>query len=132
MLRRLSGVTGGGAAQLVRVSLDPRRLQARATIYADLRDRAAATDPRSILMREGYRLARAVQLAEPSLESVEVFIVGPTGIGAEVRRTDLLLVGALARGDLVAAADRLSEGELDAYYNNGPAPPFWGTEPALD
>ena len=126
LLRRLSGISSEGKGQLIRVALDPSAGVARARIYLDLR--GAAEEPRVALMREGYRIAKAIQQHESSIQSIQAEIVGPTA-GSESSETDLLMLGTLSRGDLVVDPKRLTPSELQGYYN-AVSPPFWGADPA--
>jgi tetratricopeptide (TPR) repeat protein len=126
LLRRLSGLRGEGKGQLIRIALDPGARVARARIYLDLR--GSPEEPHSALMREGYRIAKAIQLNEASVQAIHLEIVGPatSNYGGE---TDLLFLGTLNRGDLVVDPKRLTPSELQGYFN-AVAPPFWGADPA--
>lgn len=126
LLRRLSGISSEGKGQLIRVALDPGAGVARARVYLDLR--GTEEESRVALMREGYRVAKALLQYEASVQAIQVEIVGPSAsdYGAE---TDLLLIGTLNRGDLIVDPKRLTPAELQGYFT-AVSPPFWGADPA--
>jgi len=133
LLRRIKDVAGNGPGIAARVELDPRGNAATLRVFLPRRGREGLTaaDAGELALREAYRLARALRDAaadlrehEDSLQLIHVFVVGPSHAAYSTGDTELLLIGVIARQDLVVAPDVVTGEELATFFGRT-APPRW-------
>lgn len=129
LLKKIPELTGGAAGQLVRLGIEPRSQAGRVRVYvsAKLRESATTPDFRVLVMREGYRFARALHEADHQLKVVEVEVVGPSLAGSIPAETDLLFTGTLREDDLVVQPELLTPKELQSFFARV-TPPLWATD----
>jgi preprotein translocase subunit SecG len=129
LLRTLNEENRDAAGQAVRVELDPRTQSAHLRVFLPRKLRETLTTPeyRVALMREAYRLARALQRADRTLEVVHVTVVGPTFSPGANSDTALLFIGAVSADNLVVDADQLTREELIKFFGEVSAP-LWAPE----
>lgn len=129
MLRKLQALPTTGPGRVVRVQLDPPSRSAEVRVYLTARARQSAGDSRFLVMREGYRYARALRELDRALLQVRVIVMGPASLSA-LSRTDALFRGVLTAQNLVVAADTVTEEELEQFYSAGVPAPSWPGESA--
>lgn len=126
MLRMLVGELAGRPLQAARVEegINPRSLDLRLYAPRRLRETLPAVEYRSVLLREAYRAARAALKFDPTLETIDVTIVGsifaPTGGWG----TERVFRGVATAEDLVVEADRATPAEVAGAFAQVEAP-FW-------
>lgn len=121
LLSELRSLSPGGKARLARLEVDPvtATIRLRAYLPADPRERSSAGF-RGAVMRDGYRLARALKGVAASqslgfnLTGIEVEIIGP-GRGADSRPA-LIFLGTLSPEHLVADPESATLQELESFY----------------
>jgi hypothetical protein len=129
LLKKTNEGAGGGLGQAVRVELDPRGQTANLRVFVPRKVREQSTTPeyRVILLREGYRLARALHDADSSLRIIRLTLVGPIYSPGGSSDTGWLLIGTLSGEDLVVAAETITAAELAKFYTEV-TPPLWAPE----
>jgi len=129
LLKKTNEAAGGGLGQAVRVELDPRGQTANLRVFVPRRVREQSTTPeyRIILLREGYRFARALHSEDSSLRSIRMTLVGPVYSPGGSSDTGWLLVGTLSGEDLVVPAESITAAELTKFYAET-TPPLWAPE----
>lgn len=129
LLKKTNQAAAGGLGQAVRVELDPRGQTANLRVFVPRKVREQTTTPeyRVILLREGYRFARALHEADSSLRSIRLTLVGPVFSPNGSSDTGWLLVGTLAGEDLVVGAETITPAELNKFYSEV-TPPLWAPE----
>ncbi|MFN3649602.1 MAG: tetratricopeptide repeat protein [Armatimonadota bacterium] len=125
LLERVHAVGPSEPIQAARVELDPRYDAAHLRLYFPAAAWARAGDnPRETLLLQTYHRARALAEAAPELQTIHVYVVGPTNGGAAAAN-ELLLLASADGGDLRAGGNTLPPAELRQIFERG-APPVWG------
>jgi hypothetical protein len=129
LLKKVVEMGPSDRALPVRVELDPRSQAAILRVYVlpGLREQMAAPEFKAMVMREGYRLARALLQAEDTLAVVNVSIVGPATLPDGSVDTERLLLGSLSRENLVVKPEKVTVQELQQFYNRV-SPPLWAPD----
>lgn len=129
LLKKTNEEAGGGLGQAVRIELDPRGQTANLRVFVPRKVREQSTTPeyRVILLREGYRFARALHEADGSLRVIRLTLVGPIYSPGGSSDTGWLLIGTLAGENLVVPAESITAAELVKFYAEV-TPPLWTAE----
>jgi hypothetical protein len=129
LLKKTNETAGGGLGQAVRVELDARGQSANLRVFVPRKVRDESTTPeyRIILLREGYRFARALHEADSSLRAIRLTLVGPIYSPGGSSDTGWLLMGTLSGADLVVPAETITPAELAKFYGEV-TPPLWAPE----
>jgi tetratricopeptide repeat protein len=129
LMRKVSEAAEGGVGQAVGVVVDPRLQTAslRALLPRRVREGTGDAELRILIMREGYRLARALHEVDHSIETIHVTVVSPGAAPDGRPEMDLLLIGTLSAEDLVVRAEVATPEELQKFFTET-TPPAWAEE----
>lgn len=127
--RQTAAGAAGGAAQVVRLELDPRSRSASLRLFLPRRARGtqSTAEFRVTVMREAYRACRALLEADPTLALIHVTVVGPMLLPGGMEDTAGLLIATLRPESLVIDAERVTPVDLERSFRAA-APPAWATE----
>lgn len=137
-LLKLLKQSSGGTSVPIRVSVNPRALSATIRFFVPfgVRARHEPAEFRVLVMREGYRMARAVKEASDAahelpelLKNVDVEAVGPRpgGVPGVAGAPELIFSATLPRTEMAAEAERLRPEELVQFFSEK-STPLWAPE----
>ncbi|MGV3720173.1 MAG: tetratricopeptide repeat protein [Actinomycetota bacterium] len=129
LLKGVNEAVRGAAGQAVRVELDPRAQEANLRVFVPrkLREELTTREFRSALMREAYRLARAVHKEDGSLKRIQVTVIGPVPALGGGSESVILFIGELTADNLVVDADAVTPDELRKFFGEV-SPVLWAPE----
>jgi len=110
----LSRQPSEGVGQVLSVEVNPASQTANLRVLIPRSSRAPIST--EFLMREGYRLAKALHEADRRLVGVTVWVLGPILAPNGQPDTDLLLVGTLSEQNLVARPEAVDARVLADFY----------------
>jgi len=118
LLKTTNEAVRGADGQAVRVELDPRSQSASLRVFVPrkLRDTLTTREYRTVVLREAYRLARALHLEDRSLTHVNVTVIGPAYSPGGTSDTTVLFAGELTSENLVVEPDTVTANELQKFF----------------
>ena len=129
LLKKTNEAAGSGEGQAVRLEENARADSATVRIFIPRKVRESHTTPqfRLVLLREGYRFARALHEAAPSLKLIQVRLVSPVILPNGTPDTSYCLTGVIGVDNLVVDPAVVTPAELGRFYTDN-SPPLWAAE----